>query len=165
MIPVKHLLLLPVLVLASCHSDDSETGKKELNRDFEKTPIQVVRDDFQPTQSSQKRSISKRIPTARWDSRAPRHIINPFSGESIPVIGAIGGDKITDSAGNAFFVPDFKDSPVEIRPVGKPVPGNKNLAISPYTKNPVDIQGIPPGCLVRDPSDPNPDHVFHAPKR
>ena len=44
-----------------------------------------------------------------------------------------------------------------------PVPGHEGCAFNPYTFKIVDLQGIPSGTKVRDPMDPNPDHVFRAP--
>ena len=44
-----------------------------------------------------------------------------------------------------------------------PVPGKAGYVFNPYTKNQVDVRGIPSGTLVRDPHDPNPAHKFRVP--
>lgn len=48
-------------------------------------------------------------------------------------------------------------------PLGVPVPGMPGFCFNPFTKNKVDLRGIPPGTLVRDPDDPDPTHKFRAP--
>jgi hypothetical protein len=44
-----------------------------------------------------------------------------------------------------------------------PVPGKPGYVFNPFTNNPVDVRGIPPGTLVRDPQDPDRDHKFRIP--
>lgn len=46
---------------------------------------------------------------------------------------------------------------------GVPIPGREGFVFNPFTNNPVDVRGIPPGTLVVDPQDPNPDHKFRVP--
>ena len=48
-------------------------------------------------------------------------------------------------------------------PQGIQIPGKDGFVFNPYNNNPVDVRGIPPGTLVRDPQDPNPDHKFRVP--
>lgn len=43
------------------------------------------------------------------------------------------------------------------------VPGKEGFVFNPYTKNQVDVRGIPSGTLVRDPHDSNPAHKFRVP--
>lgn len=43
------------------------------------------------------------------------------------------------------------------------IPGKEGFVFNPFTNNPVDVRAIPPGTLVRDPQDPNPDHKFRVP--
>ncbi len=46
---------------------------------------------------------------------------------------------------------------------GIPIPGKPGFVFNPFTNRPVDVRAIPPGTLVRDPEDPNPDHKFRVP--
>ena len=46
---------------------------------------------------------------------------------------------------------------------GIPIPGKEGFVFNPFTNTPVDVRAIPPGTLVRDPEDPNPDHKFRVP--
>jgi len=48
-------------------------------------------------------------------------------------------------------------------PKGIKIPGKEGFVFNPYNNNPVDVRGIPPGTLVRDPQDPDPDHKFRVP--
>jgi hypothetical protein len=47
--------------------------------------------------------------------------------------------------------------------IGLPFPSRPGFVISPFTNKMVDLRGIPAGTKVRDPSDPNPEHVFRVP--
>lgn len=47
--------------------------------------------------------------------------------------------------------------------VGIPIPGKEGFVFNPFTNNPVDVRAIPSGTLVRDPQDPNEDHLFRVP--
>ncbi len=44
-----------------------------------------------------------------------------------------------------------------------PVPGKEGFVFNPYTHNIVDVKGIPPGKLCRDPEDPDQSHKFRVP--
>ncbi|MEN8848394.1 MAG: hypothetical protein ABF377_10030 [Akkermansiaceae bacterium] len=46
----------------------------------------------------------------------------------------------------------------------KATPGKPGYVTNPFTGGNVDVRGIPPGSLVRDPNDPNPDHKFRMPQ-
>ena len=50
-----------------------------------------------------------------------------------------------------------------VQPVAKPVPGKPGFVFNPFTDKIVDVRGLPPGQLTRDPTDPNPDHKFRIP--
>ncbi len=47
--------------------------------------------------------------------------------------------------------------------VAVPIPGKEGFVFNPFTNDPVDVRAIPPGTLVRDPNDPDPDHKFRVP--
>ncbi|MFT5905089.1 MAG: hypothetical protein ACI9E1_000679 [Cryomorphaceae bacterium] len=47
--------------------------------------------------------------------------------------------------------------------IAKIVPGKPGFVFNPFTNGMVDLRGIPAGTKVRDPSDPNPDHIFRVP--
>ena len=59
--------------------------------------------------------------------------------------------------GNANTPAPTKDYRVAV-----PVPGKPGFVFNPFTNAPVDVRGIPPGTLVRDPNDV-PDHHFRVP--
>jgi hypothetical protein len=48
-------------------------------------------------------------------------------------------------------------------PTAVPVPGKPGFVFNPYTNNIVDVRGIGPGRLCRDPEDPDPNHKFRVP--
>ena len=48
--------------------------------------------------------------------------------------------------------------------VGRPVPGKAGFVFNPWTNNVVDVRGLPPGTLVRDPVDSDQTHKFRVPK-
>ena len=48
-------------------------------------------------------------------------------------------------------------------PVAMPIPGKPGYVYNPYNNNPVYVQGIASGKIVRDPQDPNLDHKFRVP--
>ena len=53
-------------------------------------------------------------------------------------------------------------APTQDYRVAVPVPGKPGFVFNPFTNAPVDVRGIPPGTLVRDPNDV-PDHHFRVP--
>lgn len=48
-------------------------------------------------------------------------------------------------------------------PYASKVPGKQGFVFNPYTKNQVDVRGIPSGTLVRDPYDNDKTHKFRVP--
>lgn len=48
-------------------------------------------------------------------------------------------------------------------PYATSVPGKQGFVFNPYTKNQVDVRGIPSGTLVRDPYDTDKGHKFRVP--
>ena len=48
-------------------------------------------------------------------------------------------------------------------PTAAPVPGKAGYVFNPYTQGTVDVRGIAPGTLVRDPEDDDPSHKFRVP--
>ncbi len=44
-----------------------------------------------------------------------------------------------------------------------PVQGKPGFVYNPFTRNQVDVRGIPSGTKVRDPHDSNPAHIFKVP--
>lgn len=48
-------------------------------------------------------------------------------------------------------------------PVAAAIPGKPGWVYNPYNNNPVLVQGIASGKKVRDPKDPNEDHIFRVP--
>jgi len=48
-------------------------------------------------------------------------------------------------------------------PTAVPVPGREGLVFNPWTHTTVDVKGIQPGKLCRDPEDPDPTHKFRVP--
>lgn len=45
-------------------------------------------------------------------------------------------------------------------PIAVPIPDRPGFFFNPFTNSPVDGRAIPPGTLIRDPNDPDPDHKF-----
>jgi len=66
---------------------------------------------------------------------------------------------------DSFTLP-VKPLPPVARPMSKfaaPVPGKPGFVYNPFTRNQVDVRGIPSGTKVRDPHDSNPAHIFKVP--
>ena len=72
--------------------------------------------------------------------------------------GEANGDASTEPQGPAGNPPARKDYRVAV-----PIPGKEGFVFNPFTNDPVDVRAIPPGTLVRDPNDPDPDHKFRVP--
>ena len=69
------------------------------------------------------------------------------------------GDPSTEPQYPATNPPARKDYRVAV-----PIPGKEGFVFNPFTNDPVDVRAIPPGTLVRDPNDPDPDHKFRVPQ-
>ena len=54
-------------------------------------------------------------------------------------------------------------TPPATYPYATKVPGKQGFVFNPYTKNQVDVRGIPQGTLVRDPYDSDKTHKFRVP--
>jgi hypothetical protein len=60
--------------------------------------------------------------------------------------------------------PEFPKPPAPGKyKIAKNIPGKPGYVSNPFTGGDVDVRGIPPGALVRDPNDQNPDHTFRVP--
>ncbi len=64
---------------------------------------------------------------------------------------------------SSVTTPTIPTTPATSYPVALPIPGKPGYVYNPYNNNPVYVQGIPSGKTVRDPKDPNTDHVFRTP--
>jgi len=122
----------------------------------------------EPAGTGRTRVIGRSKPqglTATWHPEKKGIFISPYNEEEIKAIGVVTGSKVTDSDGNELIAPPFEDSPVKLYPIGLSVPNRPGYALNPFTQNPVDIRGIPPGSLVMDPVDPaKADHKFRTPE-
>ena len=67
-------------------------------------------------------------------------------------------DPSPNTQGPASNPPSRKDYRVAV-----PIPGKAGFVFNPFTNDPVDVRAIPPGTLVRDPNDPDPEHKFRVP--
>ena len=72
--------------------------------------------------------------------------------------GEANGNPSTDPQDPATNPPARKDYRGAV-----PIPGKEGFVFNPFTNDPVDVRAIPPGTLVRDPNDPDPDHKFRVP--
>lgn len=52
---------------------------------------------------------------------------------------------------------------VKTYPVAAPIPNKSGWVYNPYNNNPVFVEGIAAGKIVRDPKDPNLEHKFRVP--
>lgn len=59
--------------------------------------------------------------------------------------------------------PDPSPPPKKDYRTATPIPGKEGFVFNPFTNDPVDVRAIPPGTLVRDPNDPDPEHKFRVP--
>ena len=72
--------------------------------------------------------------------------------------GEVDTDPATNAQGPTSDPPPRQDYRVAI-----PIPGKEGFVFNPFTNDPVDVRAIPPGTLVRDPNDPDPEHKFRVP--
>jgi hypothetical protein len=90
-------------------------------------------------------------------------------GPVAPAPGGVAGagEKPSKLARKAGRQPDGRKAPMPPPPpdykAAVPVPGKPGYVFNPFTNNSVDVRGIPPGTLVRDPQDPDSDHKFRIP--
>ena len=59
--------------------------------------------------------------------------------------------------------PDSSPPPKRDYRTAVTIPGKEGFVFNPFTNDPVDVRAIPPGTLVRDPNDPDPEHKFRVP--
>lgn len=158
------LAIIPI-VISNSSEDEPETsspGQAALSTSKTTTP-QVSSNSPAPTRSSRKRQVTERPKHASWHSVEKGFLVSPYTNELVRPIGVISGARMKDSEGNLFIVPSFDDSPFPVQPIGAHIPDRPGYIFNPFTQNAVDIRGIPPNSLVRDPVDPNHDHKFRTP--
>lgn len=92
-----------------------------------------------------------------------------FTGEKEEVAERMPSDVATDAAAEIAEELGKDGGPlaglVIVRgyPVARAVPGKDGHVFNPYTKNEVDVRGLPRHLLVRDPKDLDPNHAFRTP--
>jgi len=149
------LLLLPLLLL-SCKNEDEASALPESKKDSQKENVN--------TSNKPPDSPGQTSPDANEEILTPGTDTPP----EIPSTTTPGLPRPT----NTTRIPGNQDPdkavPVEPAPTptyrtAQPVPGKPGWVFNPWTNMAVDVRGIPPGGLVRDPNDSDPDHKFRTP--
>ena len=73
-----------------------------------------------------------------------------------PGTGASGEERADGSRAAPEGRPEY--------PVAIAVPGKPGLVFNPHTNGIVDVRGVNPGTLVKDPQDPDQSHMFRVPE-
>ena len=149
---MKHLLLVLPLVLLSCKDRDETTDSQEAPKESLK----------------EKASSSKGPTTSPPVSESPDstvEILPPTSPDA-----PLAQPSPVPRPKNTTRLPSNEDPKSPTEPEPKPqyqtaqkVPGKPGYVFNPFTNVEVDVRGIPPGELVRDPKDPNHDKKFRTP--
>jgi hypothetical protein len=131
-----------------------------------------------PTKASERPAVAeKKIPVAEPVADTPGYVKSPFSGTIIDVKGIPAGTLVADPTFPAaekkhFRVPklspedEAKANEEEARrelaeetakqnaPVAQPVPGKEGFIFSPYDNKVIDVTGLDPGEVIREPGSP-----------
>ena len=148
---MKLSLLLPIIFLVSCKSQESESSVNQ------EAPAEQEPSEQKPSEPAKKMFIPRVVtyggPIEGEESEEKEK--SEISDSMSKVIAAN-----TDPPG---AVPMDEVKPAET--VAEPVPGRPGFVYNPWTNKQVDVRGLPPGTLVRDPDDRNPDHRFRIPEQ
>jgi len=116
-----------------------------------------------PVPSSRQREVTEVPKKGTWHPTEKGQLISPYNNEVLAAIGVVSGSKMKDADGKTFIVPSFEDSPFPIQPIAAHVPGQPGFVFNPWTQKAIDVRGLSPGTLIRDPADPDPSHKIRTP--
>ena len=155
---MKALLLLLPLVLLSCKNEveaaPSPETKKEVQKEETTTP------GTNPVEPGEQ--------TAPGSFDTP-----PNPGTNTPPNPSAKTTPNLPRPKNTTRIPSNEDpnAPATEEPAPAPkyltaqaIPGKPGWVFNPWSNTAVDVRGIPPGSLVRDPQDSDPDHKFRTPR-
>jgi len=165
------LLTVGILALAGCDKETS-SGETHSSLSKEKTKSSSalgVLDDGATAHSGKTKSaerpkdVAKKAPVAAPAGGEPGKVVSPFSGELVDVSGRAAGDLVDDpkypgDESKRFVVPDDVEKPQV--PEARPAPGKAGYVFSPYNNKIIDVQGIPAGALVADPTYPTSEKKY-----
>lgn len=153
---MKHLVILPFLTLASCdkpgvvaYEADNDKMEKDSPKKEATAPGKKSSGDLNKVISGSTGTTPKPVPVGSIKKPDEPERIIP-SPTPRPVTPA-GSDDESDPA-----------APPKIR-TAVTIPGKPGFVFNPWTNDVVDVRGLPPGTLARDPQDSNPDHIFRVP--
>lgn len=132
------------------------TGLPQESAEAAETPAAA-----KPTKASERPAgKAKRIHVAEPVADRPGFVKSPFTGTVIDVRGIPAGTLVADPTFPAdqqkhFRVPEVPE-PEAMRnaPVATAVPGKAGFIFSPHDNKVIDVGGIEPGTVVRDPGSP-----------
>ena len=96
-------------------------------------------------------------------------VVSPFSKAVVDVSGRKAGELVQDPSfpndpSKQFEVPEGVEDETKTYEVAAGVPGRPGYVFSPYNNKIVDVQGIPEGALVADPTYPSAEKkIFRVP--
>lgn len=137
---MKHLILLTALAFVSCKDVEPIPDSPE------STPPPT------PQLKDQAPSPKPTAPTPK--TTTPERLIPPPT-------PPVGGKPVPVPTPNTDTPP--APTPISKYKTAVAIPGKPGFVFNPWTNLEVDVRGVPPGSLVRDPKDANTDHKFRIP--
>lgn len=158
-------LTVGILALAGC---DKETSSGEAPSSMSKEKSRsssalggldegATADSGKTKSADRPKDVAKKAPVAAPARGEPGKVVSPFSGDLVDVSSRVAGELVEDpkypgDETKRFVVPDDVEKPPA--PEARPVPGRAGYVFSPFNNQVIDIQGIPAGTLVADPTFP-----------
>ena len=164
--PTQIIILALFLVgLSSCKDSPTReaTPEKEASANYgASTPGATSNQDVaiadRPANTGRPMTKGSSLASANWSPTVPGAIVDPVSGETYYVKHRELGDSFTLPDGRTILIPQDDQEPVPLvypkggeHPLALPHPNKKGMAINPFTGNVVDVRGVRPGTLTRDP--------------
>jgi hypothetical protein len=162
---IRYLLLIGAsLAWCSCKdksvtagASDAGAAKKKGSALSGPSPASGDEAKMAEGKSGERARKEKRAKVAEPAKGEPGKVISPNTGDLVDVSGRIPGELVDDprypgDKSKRFEVP--KDVEKKTIPVAQGVPGKPGYVYSPYNNQIIDVQGIPAGRLVADPTYP-----------
>lgn len=153
---MRSLLLLPILALASCEEPKVVAYESDPTDEGTKSPVPAIEGQTSPPSAELDKVVSAKPGSA--PSPVPSGSIEKRD-KTDRIIPSPTPRPITPADPNAESDPE---TPQKTR-TAVAVPGKPGFVFNPWTNGVVDVRGLPPGTLARDPQDSDPEHIFRVP--
>lgn len=163
-------VLVGLLTLAGCDKDpataegpSARTQGKAKSSSALGAPSEDTAHSGKTKSADRPRDVVKKAPVAAPARGEPGKVVSPFSGDLVDVSSRAAGELVDDpkypgDETKRFVVPDDVEKPPA--PEARAVPGRAGYVFSPFNDKVIDIQGIPAGTLVADPTFPTKDKKY-----